>query len=169
VEESQVSFHTNYAEWLRLAEPQNCPVCAQAPMGDGMLDIVELTNSWLDAAPVDCLKGACHLVAKRHAVELYDLDDAGLLGLMKEVQICARALQRVTGAVKINYEIHGNTVPHLHIHLYPRYLDDPFPGQAIDYSQQQNWFAEGEFEQFVEQMREEIHGLSEYKQLSLFS
>jgi diadenosine tetraphosphate (Ap4A) HIT family hydrolase len=22
--------------------------------------------------------------------------------------------------VKLNYEIHGNTIPHLHMHLYPR-------------------------------------------------
>ncbi len=151
-----MSFHTNYAEWLRLTDPKNCGVCNQEPMPSGMVDIIELLHSWLDAEPVDCLKGACHLIAKQHVIELYDLDDAGLLGLMKDVQVCARALKNVTGAVKINYEIHGNTVPHLHIHLYPRYLDDPFPGQAIDYRQQKNWYAPGEFEQFVEKMHVEI-------------
>ncbi len=154
-----MSFHTDYAEWLRLTDPQNCGVCNQEPMPDGMVDIIELPHSWLDAEPVDCLKGACHLIARQHAVELYDLDDAGLLGLMKDVQVCARALKNVTGAVKINYEIHGNTVPHLHIHLYPRSIDDPFPGQAIDYAQAMNWYAEGEFEQFVVRMREEIERL----------
>jgi len=38
---------------------------------------------------------------------------------MKDVQTSARALKHVTRAVKINYEIHGNTVPHLHMHLFP--------------------------------------------------
>ena len=33
---------------------------------------------------------------------------------------------------KINYEIHGNTVPHLHLHLYPRFDGDPFAGRPID-------------------------------------
>jgi diadenosine tetraphosphate (Ap4A) HIT family hydrolase len=32
----------------------------------------------------------------------------------------------------MNYEIHGNTVPHLHMHLYPRYSGDPYEGGSID-------------------------------------
>ena len=125
-------------------------------MPDGMVDIVELPNSWLSAEPVDCLKGACHLVAKKHVLELYELNDAELLAYMKEAQLCARALKTVTNAVKINYEIHGNTVPHLHMHLYPRYKDDPFPGQAIDYSQKKRQYSDKEFDTFVEDMRKAI-------------
>jgi diadenosine tetraphosphate (Ap4A) HIT family hydrolase len=58
--------------------------------------------------------------------------------------------------VKINYEIHGNSAPHLHLHLYPRYMDDPFPDQAIDYTHDRNWYAPGEFEEFVQKLREAI-------------
>jgi diadenosine tetraphosphate (Ap4A) HIT family hydrolase len=32
----------------------------------------------------------------------------------------------------MNYEIHGNTLPHLHLHLYPRQPDDPYVGRPID-------------------------------------
>jgi diadenosine tetraphosphate (Ap4A) HIT family hydrolase len=42
------------------------------------------------------------------------------------------ALQAVTGAVKLNYEIHGNTIPHLHTHIYPRYRGDAFENRPID-------------------------------------
>lgn len=151
-----MSFHTNYERWLAMSEPENCPVCRQDPMPAGMVDIVELPHSWLSAEPVDCLRGACHLTAKRHVVELFELDEEELLGLMKEVQACARALKEVTGAVKINYEIHGNSLPHLHVHLYPRYRDDPFPGQAIDYHQQKRWYTDQAFEAFVDAMRRAI-------------
>ena len=58
-----------------------------------------------------------------------------LLGFMRAVRAAARALKAVTGAVKINDEIHGNTVPHLYMHLFPRTADDPFPGQPIDCSE----------------------------------
>jgi diadenosine tetraphosphate (Ap4A) HIT family hydrolase len=34
--------------------------------------------------------------------------------------------------MKINYEIHGNTVPHLHVHIFPRHEGDPFVGGPID-------------------------------------
>jgi diadenosine tetraphosphate (Ap4A) HIT family hydrolase len=96
-------------------------------MPTDMVNIIELPHSWLIAEPVDCLRGACHVIAKKLAIELYNLNENELLGLMKELQIYAWALKTVSGALKINYEIHGNTALHLHMHLYPRYLDDPFP------------------------------------------
>jgi diadenosine tetraphosphate (Ap4A) HIT family hydrolase len=34
--------------------------------------------------------------------------------------------------VKVNYEIHGNTVPHLHAHVYARFRGDRFIGGPID-------------------------------------
>ena len=40
--------------------------------------------------------------------------------------IAAKALADLFDPVKMNYEIHGNTLPHLHLHLYPRYKDDPY-------------------------------------------
>jgi diadenosine tetraphosphate (Ap4A) HIT family hydrolase len=151
-----LSFHTHYDEWIKMTDPQYCPVCNNSPMPAGMVDVVALPHSWLSAQPVDCLKGACHLIAKVHAVELFELNEAELLGLMKEVQVCAQALKRVTAAIKINYEIHGNSTPHLHLHLYPRYLDDPFPGKPIDYTRQVNWYSDEGFERFVADLRAEI-------------
>jgi diadenosine tetraphosphate (Ap4A) HIT family hydrolase len=40
----------------------------------------------------------------------------------------AHALQAVFAPVKMNYNVLGNWVPHLHTHLVPRYADDPRPG-----------------------------------------
>jgi diadenosine tetraphosphate (Ap4A) HIT family hydrolase len=34
----------------------------------------------------------------------------------------------------MNYEIHGNTIPHLHVHLFLRYKGDPFEGGPINSS-----------------------------------
>ncbi len=149
-----MSFHTDYESWERMTHPENCPCCLALPMPEGMVDVVELPCSWLDAEPVDVLKGTCCVVSKVHAVELYDLTDEQLLGYMKDLAVCARALKKVTDAVKINYEFHGNSAPHLHCHLYPRYMDDPFPGQPIDYRQKKaDLYAEGEFDRFVAEMR----------------
>ena len=44
----------------------------------------------------------------------------------------AEAVQAVTGSPKLNYEIYGNTIPHLHMHIFPRYPGDPYEGRAID-------------------------------------
>ena len=46
--------------------------------------------------------------------------------------LVARALGTELRPKKMNYEIHGDTVPHLHLHLFPRTLDDPLAGRPID-------------------------------------
>jgi diadenosine tetraphosphate (Ap4A) HIT family hydrolase len=38
--------------------------------------------------------------------------------------------------LKMNYETLGNSLPHLHTHLVPRYAADPRPGQPFPLSAQ---------------------------------
>ena len=51
---------------------------------------------------------------------------------MRDIQRASRAIARATEAVKLNYEIHGNTAPHLHLHIFPRYVGDPFEGGPVN-------------------------------------
>ncbi|HEU5349107.1 MAG TPA: HIT family protein [Ktedonobacterales bacterium] len=62
---------------------------------------------------------------KRHAPGLADLTDeeAQALGLL--VTRLSRALKAVVGAEHIYSFVLGNNVPHLHIHLVPRYPGTP--------------------------------------------
>ena len=95
----------------------NCPICDRGYP----LDIIkELPVTWL-TMPAHEVVGYVCLVSKTHVVELHDLDEAAGAAFMRDVQTVSRALASATGAIKLNYEIHGNTVPHLHMHFYPRY------------------------------------------------
>ncbi|MGH3254047.1 MAG: HIT family protein, partial [Streptosporangiaceae bacterium] len=49
----------------------------------------------------------------------------------REVLAVGRAVQEHFDPVKMNYMTLGNTVPHLHTHVVPRYRDDPAPGGPI--------------------------------------
>ena len=51
---------------------------------------------------------------------------------MRDPRRVSAAIAVATGAVKMNYEIHGNTVPHLHVHIFPRYAGDPFEGGPVN-------------------------------------
>jgi diadenosine tetraphosphate (Ap4A) HIT family hydrolase len=51
---------------------------------------------------------------------------------VRDIGRVAAALRNVTNCVKLNYEIHGNSIPHLHVHVYPRYRGDPFEDGPID-------------------------------------
>jgi len=153
-----MSFHTNYKDWKIYSKKETCFVCNKVPPPEDHILIKEFPTSRLVAWPKVCLKGTCCLTLKPHAVELYDLNEIDLLNYMKEAQVCSKALKEVTKAIKINYEMHGNTCPHMHMHLFPRYLDDPFPGQPIDYRRiNRPVYKENEFEKFITNMRENLN------------
>jgi diadenosine tetraphosphate (Ap4A) HIT family hydrolase len=78
------------------------------------------------------MRGYAWLAFRRHVVELYELTDGEGASFMRDIRRASRAIAAASGAVKLNYEIHGNTVPHLHLHIFPRYLGDPFEGGPID-------------------------------------
>jgi hypothetical protein len=59
------------------------------------------------------MRGCCCLVLV--CAKLVQLNGVSLeaCALMRDLQAVAAALQEITKAVKLNYEIHGNTLPHL--------------------------------------------------------
>lgn len=116
--------------WQGLVDGSACPICRRGVP----LDVVaELPATWLTLFEerVAMVGYAC-LVSRVHAVELHDLDEAQAAAFMRDARRVSRALSAVTGAVKLNYEIHGNTLPHFHMHFFPRYPGDPFEGRAIE-------------------------------------
>jgi len=72
------------------------------------------------------------VVAKRHVVEPFELSGSSRHAFWEDVMLVARALSDLLSPAKMNYELHGNTIPHLHVHVYPRFVDDPFVGGPID-------------------------------------
>ena len=64
----------------------------------------------------------------RHVVEPTELSEAEAAAYGREVLRVGRALEEVLAPVKLNYDLLGNLVPHLHTHIVPRYADDPRPG-----------------------------------------
>ena len=70
-------------------------------------------------------QGYCILVSRRHATELNELPANERRAYLDEMCLLAQALSMCYRPHKLNYELLGNQVPHLHWHLFPRYLDDP--------------------------------------------
>jgi diadenosine tetraphosphate (Ap4A) HIT family hydrolase len=75
--------------------------------------------------PWQFYRGYCILVARNHATELSGLDDAGRRAYLDEMCLLAGAIEECFRPHKLNYELLGNQVPHLHWHLFPRSADDP--------------------------------------------
>jgi diadenosine tetraphosphate (Ap4A) HIT family hydrolase len=64
----------------------------------------------------------------RHVAEPTELSADEASAYWRETLRVGRALEEHFEPVKLNYEILGNSLPHLHTHVMPRYADDPRPG-----------------------------------------
>ncbi len=93
--------------------------------------LAEWSASWV-TAPIEApLPGYVCVVAKRHVVEPFELTTDESAAFWGDCMKVARALSGLLQPTKMNYEIHGNTIRHLHMHLYPRYPGDPYEGSPI--------------------------------------
>jgi diadenosine tetraphosphate (Ap4A) HIT family hydrolase len=50
----------------------------------------------------------------------------------QDLMRAGRAVEAVFDPIKVNFQILGNLVPHLHTHIVPRYDGDPAPGRPLD-------------------------------------
>jgi len=97
-----------------------CPMCNRWD-DHADLRITELEHSFVVLNPDQFFPGYTLLFTKQHVTELFHLDRAVRSGLMEEVSRVAEALFTLFHPDKINYELLGNMVPHIHWHLVPRH------------------------------------------------
>jgi diadenosine tetraphosphate (Ap4A) HIT family hydrolase len=115
-----------WEKWLR---GDDCPICRSISTDAA---IAELEVSRLMMSEDAPMRGYAWLPFRRHVVELHELSAVEGAAFMRDIQRVSRAIASATRAVKLNYEIHGNTVPHLHMHIFPRYVGDPFEGGPVN-------------------------------------
>lgn len=101
-----------------------CPMCRRWD-DDSDLRVVELEHSFVVLNRDQYFPGYTLLFTRQHVTELFHLDRAVRSGLMEEVSRVAEALFTVFRPDKINYELLGNMVPHIHWHLVPRHASEP--------------------------------------------
>ena len=107
-----------------------CTTCAgEWPRKDHWIADVGLTKAYL--FDDQFFPGWTVLVLNRHATELFDLTKDERSRLIEEVSEVAQALAMAFEPVKINYELLGNQLPHIHWHIIPRLADDPAPRDAV--------------------------------------
>jgi len=101
-----------------------CPMCRRWD-DDADLRITELEHSYVVLNRDQFFPGYTLLFTKQHVTELFHLDRAVRSGLIEEVSHVAKALFTLFQPAKINYELLGNMVPHIHWHLVPRFATEP--------------------------------------------
>jgi len=99
----------------------------ELPGAEGDLHIADLSTSRAYLNEDQFFPGWVFVVLRRHASELYELSADERAAHIEDVSRVAAALAAVYRPVKMNYELLGNQVPHIHWHLVPRLAGDPDP------------------------------------------
>jgi diadenosine tetraphosphate (Ap4A) HIT family hydrolase len=87
----------------------------------------DVSDAYLQKAGVQ--RGYCIVIWRgRHVAEPTELTPEESAAYWRELVEVGRALEHHLTPVKMNYETLGNSLPHLHTHVMPRYADDPRPG-----------------------------------------
>lgn len=93
----------------------------------------------------------------RHVVEPTDLEPDEAAAYWEELLRVGRALIECLEPVKLNYNVLGNSLPHLHAHVIPRYALDPRPEWPFPFPEDEPPpFPEEELRADVERLRAAI-------------
>jgi diadenosine tetraphosphate (Ap4A) HIT family hydrolase len=105
--------------WTKLKAGIGCRVCAVVHLDENSVSfkVAKLRRSFARLPKNQYLRGWTVVALKRHASELFELDDRELGEFWQDVARVARALDQIYRPAKISYGVMGFQCPHLHCHL----------------------------------------------------
>jgi diadenosine tetraphosphate (Ap4A) HIT family hydrolase len=132
------------AEWpatfYELRRGLGCAMCAEGRPEETRFGVRihagELSDAYLQRAAIQ--RGYTVVIWRgRHVAEPTGLSEDEAARFWLEVVRVGRALEQHLEPVKMNYDFLGNSLPHLHAHLVPRYADDPRPEWPFPFPQEE--------------------------------
>ena len=86
-----------------------------------MIEIAPLDVSTLYLFREQTHRGRCVVAYRTHVNELFELPDSELISFTRDVARAAKAIKAACQPNKINYGAYSDKLPHLHMHLVPKY------------------------------------------------
>jgi diadenosine tetraphosphate (Ap4A) HIT family hydrolase len=103
----------------------SCPLCL------AQNENVIYKNELFRVILVDEIPGFTRIILNKHIAEFSDLSLDESLEISKAVYKIEKAMIKHIKPDKVNIATLGNYVPHLHIHIIPRYKDDAWFPDSI--------------------------------------
>jgi diadenosine tetraphosphate (Ap4A) HIT family hydrolase len=123
-------------DWDARMRGDGCPMCAQGRADENGFGVRFLAGRYADASlQRDDVQPGYSVVVwhGRHVSEPTGLEPEESMGFWLDVTKAARAIEAHFRPAKLNVMILGNAVPHLHAHVMPRFVDDPFPERPFEF------------------------------------
>jgi diadenosine tetraphosphate (Ap4A) HIT family hydrolase len=128
------------ASFYALKRGEDCPMCEQGRPDETQYGARffagEVADAYLQRAGIQ--RGYSVVIWRgRHVAEPTELSSEEASQYWLEVLEAGRRIERHLEPVKLNYDLLGNSLPHLHTHVVPRYADDPKPGWPFPFSEEE--------------------------------
>jgi len=125
-----------------------CPLC------EAKNEDIIYKDSLLRVILVDEIPGYIRVITNKHIKEFSELSDEEAINLSLTVKKIEKVMIKFLNPYKINIASLGNMVPHLHIHIIPRYINDPWwPGATFCEKQREFSYPPFDKEKFKEEIR----------------
>ena len=117
--------------WDARKRGDNCPFCTKP--ADNFFYIGRVSEALLERHPI--ANGHVVVVFRgRHVADFTGLSPTELSDYAADLQAVGALVERVFRPCHMNYMLLGNIVPHLHVHVVPRYLDDAAPERPLPWT-----------------------------------
>ena len=122
-----------------------------------MIKVGEMKGGVLHLFRDQTHKGRCVLALKGHKKEFFECSDQERADLSEDLARASKAIKELWGCDTINIGSFGDTNPHLHFPIGPKYQDGPEFGGVF----QMNFpdpvrFSEEEYQEMVSALREKL-------------
>ena len=103
----------------------NCMYCEQThkKRTELLIEVGKLVHSTLFILKNQNHLGRVVLALNGHRQDVFEMTEEERNGFFADVALVSKAMQELFNPDKINYGIFGDGVPHVHMHIVPKYKD----------------------------------------------
>jgi predicted kinase/diadenosine tetraphosphate (Ap4A) HIT family hydrolase len=120
------------ADWTKRVRGKDCAMCAdgraEVAHGSSRIFAGGVSDAYLVRNDVGQRGYSVVIWRGRHVSDPTELTADEARDYFEEVLRVGRAIEKQYKPIKMNFEMLGNSLPHLHTHVVPRYLNDGEPG-----------------------------------------
>jgi diadenosine tetraphosphate (Ap4A) HIT family hydrolase len=134
---------------------QDCIYCAQDERQEKlMIEVGKLRVSTLFLFREQTYRGRCIVALNEHQTEFFHLSQDKQDAYMRDVAQVAKAIEQAFSPGKINYGAFGDTMPHVHFHIVPKYQDGYTWGKMFEMNPADNkQLSDEEYEQIIDKIK----------------
>ena len=101
-------------------------------------------------------KGRCALALKAHKKELCECTDQERADFAEDLAKASGAIKELWGCTKLNLGSFGDTNPHLHFHIVPKYEGGEEWGGTFEMNSGRTMLTDAEYEKMAEDLRQAL-------------